>query len=117
MIGGVFDGTNLTAYADGVAGSVQTGLPANADLVLQTKLRGRWGVESTVPFLGSGSQNSKWTDAGGYLYSNAEALFSAADLIVFDKALTSTQMAQLTTLLQTHAFNGLSRISFGVLAH
>ncbi len=118
IIGGTFDGTNVTAYADGLAGVSQAGLPANADLVLQTKLRGQWGSSTQIFFLGSGSLDSKYgVSTESYVFDSSQAQFSAADLIVFDKALTSTQMAQLTTLLQTHTFNGLNRISFGVLAH
>jgi len=105
IVAGTFDGTTLTSYADGTAGTGQTGLPANTDLSANTELKGLIGTETNVPFLGSGSQNSKYTIGTGYVFENAEAQFSGSDLIVFDKALTSLQMTSLTSLLHSHIFD------------
>ncbi len=111
IIGGTFDGTNVTAYADGVAGVSLPGLAANADLVLETRLRGIWGNTSLIPFVGSGALDSKYNiNLEAYVFDESQALFSASDLILFDKALTAAQMASLTVLLQTHAIPPTSTV-------
>lgn len=105
IIAGTFDGTTLLAYADGVAGTGQAGLviPGTALQVTGTNdaLTGQTNGSglTTIPFLGSGSTNSIYTYGTGYAYSNLEALFTGSDLIMFEKALTGTQVQALTTLI------------------
>lgn len=105
IIAGTFDGTNLCAYADGVSGTCQGGLVVPT-LPLSTTnmdgLTGQIGGSSSIRVLGSGSVDSKYEVGTGYVYSENQAYFSASDFIVFDVALTSAQMAALTSLLKTH---------------
>jgi hypothetical protein len=101
IIAGTFDGTNLTTYVEGVAGTAQTGLNANTDLSANTPLKGVLGTPTNVPVLISGSETSKYViTTESFSFSNNEAQFSASDLIVFEKALTASQVASLTTLLR-----------------
>jgi hypothetical protein len=101
IILGTFDGTNLIAYANGTAGTPVTGLAANTDLSLSTSLKGNLNGVPSLYFLGSGSTGSKYTIGTGYVFADPEAQFTASDLFVFDKALTSTQVTSLTSLLRT----------------
>lgn len=109
IIAGTFDGTTLVAYTEGVAGTGVTGPVANSNL--QTlflnssslnNIVGQIGVTGSVfTFLQSGAQDSKYTYAGGYNYDGSnQAASKNGDLIVFDKALTPTQIASLTTLIR-----------------
>ncbi len=101
IIAGVFDGTNLTTYVEGVAGTPVTGLHANLDMALSTALKGTMGG-TQVPVITSGSENSRYNyTLGTYTYSNNEALFTASDFIIFEKGLSDAQVASLTTLLRT----------------
>lgn len=102
IIAGVFDGAELTVYVEAVAGTAQTGLEANSDLALTTALKGKQASDATIPFLGSGSENSKYTvNTETYSFSDAQAQFSASDMIVLEKGLTSSQVTSLTSLLRT----------------
>lgn len=86
---GIFDGTNLTAYLDGVAGTARDASNANNPIMVKnTVLRGRYGtIASTAPVLASGSTSTR-SDlyAGTYNLSN-EALFTGAGLVVLEKGL------------------------------
>jgi hypothetical protein len=102
VIGGTFGATgNLIAYADGTGGAPQTGLNVNANLALATPLRGQYvNVPTTdVPFLGTGALDSKYTYGTGYQFGQNQGIYTASDLIVFEKELTPTQVTSLTTLL------------------
>jgi len=104
IIAGVFDGTCLYAYVEAVASTCQTGLVIPASALSSSganpTLTGTIGTPNTVPFLGSGSQNSKYIYGTGYVFENNEAQFSASDLIVFEKGLSAGQISSLTTLLR-----------------
>lgn len=95
IIGGTFDGTSLFAWSEGVAGTAQTGLHANTDLSLATTLRGLWGISTNVPFLQSGSLNSRYTYGTGYIFSDASSCGAVSDMILLDGALSGAQMLSL----------------------
>lgn len=104
---GTFDGVTQIAYSDGVAGTPATGVTNNK---LLDGTRPAQSAGNTAYFLGSGSENLKYTlnvstspafDATRYVYSDAQALFSASALIVFDIALSASQVASLNALLST----------------
>lgn len=99
-----FDGTNWVAYSDGVAGTGQTGLviPGAALVASNDALTGLTAITgANTPFLGSGSQNSKYVYGTGYRFSNNEAQFRANGNVVFEKGLTPTQITSLHTLYTT----------------
>jgi hypothetical protein len=97
---GVFDGTNLTCYGDGSAGTNVTGLDNNANLSLNTQLKGLAATTGTqTQFLGSGSQDSKYQYGTGYVFEESQANFTASTLLVLDKGINSTLAASLNTLL------------------
>jgi hypothetical protein len=102
-IAGTFDGTTLLAYADAVAGTGVAGLVIpSPNLNPPDALTGRQGFGTSVPFLGSGSQDSKYTYGTGYVFDNAQAQFNGGALIIFDKALTPTQISSLDALMKAH---------------
>ncbi len=98
---GSFDGTNLTVYEDGVSGTPQSGLAANADLANASAIKGVWGLNPPWYRLVSGCSGTQYTYPTT-TYGRAEAKFSASDLIVFEKGLSATEAAFLDTLLATH---------------
>lgn len=101
VIAGVFDQVNLTCYSDGVAGTpVSATALANPDLTNDTALRGHYAqTASQGPFLGSGSQDSKINHTtGAYTFSNNEALFTCAALIVFEKGLPAQAITDIGAL-------------------
>lgn len=94
-----FDGTNLTAYSDGVAGTPQAGLIIpSPNLSPPDALTGQIGVSSTVTFLGSGSASSKYV--GGYVFSNNEAQSSVRANMIYDIALPGSEVASLDALVR-----------------
>lgn len=104
---GTFDGANLCAYSDGISGICQTGLviPSFPTTLLNSAtdaLTGQVGSSNNVPLLGSGSVGIKYQYGTGYVFGNGSTAFSASELIVFDVALTSSQMSSLTAMLKTH---------------
>jgi len=116
VLAGTFDGTLINVYADGVAGTAQSGLviPGAALVANNDVLTGLTAITgANTPFLGSGSQNSKYVYGTGYSYSDNQAQFSATDNIVLEKALTPTQVASLTTLIQEHV-NPTVAISYNI---
>lgn len=108
VIGGTFDGSTVTAYVEGVAGSGSGGYTATntGSLSYRPLLGAATYNEAPYASLYSGSSTATNTLAssstvptrGGNLN---EALFSMSDLIIFDTALTPTQMASLNALLRT----------------
>lgn len=106
IIAGAFDGTHVSVYADGVMGAQKTGLPANTTLASSTILKGKLG-NIAVPFLGSGSKNTKFQkNSSGiwqYLFNDQQAQFTGGDLIVFEKGLDASTISALTNLLRARA--------------
>ena len=86
---GVFDGTNLTCYLDGVAGTPVDGTSmTNPNLLNDTVLRGVYGVNSysTTPVLVSGARTGLQTNlTRAYNSSDSQGLFTGAALIGFEK--------------------------------
>jgi len=108
IIGGTFDRNTVTSYVEGVAGSGASGYAATntGDLSYRPLLGGATYNESAYTSLYSGSSNSHNTLSSSSTVPTLdgvanEALFSMSDLIIFDTALTPTQMASLNTLLRT----------------
>jgi len=93
IIGGTFDGTAVTAYAEGLPGKPQTGVLDGSVLT------GQLGLRAKAIFLAVGSQNSKYLNA--HVFRNSEAQFSSSDLILFDTSLSGLQMASITSLLRS----------------
>lgn len=111
IIGGTFDRQIVTSYVEGVAGSSSIGSGNYAatntgDLSYRPLLGGASYNESVYTSLYSGSSTSHNTLSSSSTVPTMdgitnEALFSMSDLIIFDTALTPTQMASLNTLLRT----------------
>jgi hypothetical protein len=100
---GTFDGTTLVAYADAVAGTGVTGLVIpSPDLTATDALTGTVGNYGNVPFLGSGSEISKYQYGTGYAFEAAQANFNGGAFLVFDVALTPVQISSLDTLMKGH---------------
>jgi hypothetical protein len=79
---------DLTAYLDGVAGTVVSTSFANPNLINQSVLRGVYGLNAnTLPVLASGATSA--VKKPNYALSN-EALFTGAGLAVFNKDLGAT---------------------------
>jgi hypothetical protein len=91
---GVFDGSNMTAYLDGVAGTpVSASAYANPSMINDTVLRGTYrSTASTAVVLASGGRGIQTLLTRAYTIDN-EALFTGAGLIVFDKGLGSTAIS------------------------
>jgi len=108
IIGGTFDGNTVTSYVEGVAGSGSSGyIAANAgDNQYRPLLGGANLVNQFYYALVSGSSTSSYTlsttgTTRAITSTTNEADMSISDLIIFDTALTPTQMASLNTLLRT----------------
>lgn len=110
IIGLTFDGDTLTTYVEGAAGAQATGYVATYTDSNKTQYRPLLGaannVNQTYYALVSGSSESVYSLSSsstsvsfGGIKSEADA--SISDLIIFDTALTPTQMASLNTLLRT----------------
>ncbi len=99
IIGGTVTASEVIAYVEGVAG---TPAACTDGLFLKGHLGSGSGVNR---FLASGSMNTKnlatlSETSGTYSFSNSQASYTASDLIVFDAALTASQMASLNVLLR-----------------
>lgn len=100
VVAGKFDGVDMTAYLNGVAGtSVTVGSTCNNNsaLLKDTVLRGQYSLDvsaaGTGPILMSGSQNTRFSyTARTYNPSNNEALFTGAGLAGFNKSLPDAQI-------------------------
>jgi hypothetical protein len=93
IIAGTFDGRAVTTYSDGVAGASRTGVLDSSVLLGQT------GEPTDMFILAVGSTASK--QCPEHIFEVHGAQFAASDLILFDTALTPTQITSLTTLLNT----------------
>lgn len=91
VVAGVFDGTNITAYLDGVAGTpVSASSYANPNLTSDTVLRGDHGSFNSVStVLVSGSRSGTQTRITRAYTLDNEALFTGACLAVFEKGAAS----------------------------
>lgn len=87
---GVFDGTNMTAYLDGVAGTPQSATAyANPSMLNDNVLRGKFGsTASTAVVLASGGRGIQTLLTRVYTI-DSEAQFTGACLAVFEKGLPS----------------------------
>lgn len=87
VIAGVFDGTNMTTYLDGVAGTPQDASAySNPTMVNESVLRGDYrSLQATSPVLASGGANSIQTRATRAYNIDSHALFTGACLAVFEK--------------------------------
>lgn len=99
IIGGTITASEAIAYVEGVAG---TPAACTNDL----PLKGQLGATSNNFFLGSGCYGSKNTAAmtavsGPYVFSNAQALFTASGLISFDVDLSPAQMTSFNSMMRT----------------
>lgn len=84
---GIFDGVNLTAYLDGVAGTPVDGSSLNNPGMLNdTALRGQYRTTATTsPVLMSGSRTGLQTLLTRAYTADNEGLFTGAGLIAFEK--------------------------------
>ena len=96
---GVFDGTNMTAYLDGVAGSPQScsASASNTAMLKDTILRGYYPgdafVATTSPVLMSGTRDTRFNFlTRTYNAGNAEGQFTGAGLAAFNKGLPAAQV-------------------------
>lgn len=109
IIGGTFDREVVTAYVEGVAGSGSAGsytATNTGNNQYRPLLGGANLVNQFYYALVSGSSTAKYTMSSTSTTRTIsdtvnEAAMSIADLIIFDSALTPTQMADLNTLLRT----------------
>ncbi len=92
---GIFDGTNLTAYLDGVAGTPVSGSNAfNPSMLKNTVLRGQYtALDTQGPVLASGGKDARQNYTPRTYNIANEALFTGAGLIVFEKGLPSAVTA------------------------
>lgn len=98
---GVFDGSSVTAYLDGVAGTpVDGSAAANPTMANDTALRGHYAsTAGTSPVLMSGTRAGLQTlSTRAYNNSDAHGLFTGAGLIVFEKGLGSTAISAITAM-------------------
>jgi hypothetical protein len=96
---GVFDGANMTAYLDGVAGTpVSASSYDNPSMINSTVLRGKYGAtSSSAVVLASGGRGIQTMSTRAYTIDN-EALFTGAGLMVFEKGLGSTAISAITAM-------------------
>jgi hypothetical protein len=108
IIGGTFDRDKVLSYVEGVAGTGSAGYQTtNTGHAGYRPLLGAAGYnEANYAALYSGSSTSTLSYASASTVPSLagttnEALFSMAELIMFDTCLTPVQMASLNTLLRT----------------
>lgn len=94
---GVFDGTNMTCYLDGVAGTPQSGglASGNTQMLNDTVLRGQFSQDSssvsTGPVLASGSQSTRYTyKTRAYVFGDSQAQFTGAGMLVANKGFSAS---------------------------
>ncbi len=102
VIIGFFDGTNVTAYGNGVAGTPQTGLDPNLKLANATALRGLFGVNTPYPCVASGTSVVQYDYTNGRVYQRAEAKFTASCVGMFSTGLSDAQAISFDTMQATH---------------
>jgi hypothetical protein len=88
VVAGLFDGSTMTTYLDGVAGTpVDASSYANPDLTNVSVLRGKYPQASSCPVLASGSKTGIISLTTKAYTMDSEALFTGAGLIAFEKGL------------------------------
>lgn len=97
---GVFNGSTMTTYLDGVPGTpIDASAFANPTLLNDNVLRGKYGsTSSTCVALVSGSQTGLQTLATRAYSMDNQGLFSIAALIVFEKGLPAQAITDITAL-------------------
>lgn len=100
----VFDGTNLIAYSDAVAGTPQTGLVIpSPNLNPPDALTGQIGTANLVSVLVAGDAAGLYNSSAGAFSSQGNlAQYSGAGMFIFDKGLSAAQIASLDALIRTH---------------
>ncbi len=95
---GVFDGSSMTAYLDGVAGTpVSTPTFSNPNLLNDTVLRGSY--TNTGAGVGAVLASGSTTGMKNVTYTlDNNAAFTGAGLVVFEKGLSSTVIGQITAM-------------------
>lgn len=103
VIGGVFDGTNAYAYADGTQGTAQSGLviPKGDYSTSNDTLTGVIAEGAKYTFPAYGSTWTSYTAGGTYDGLENRPPDYMSDVIVFEVGLTPTQMASLSSLIRT----------------
>lgn len=99
---GVFDGTDLIAYADGAAGTPQSGLTIpSPTLNPADALTGQQGLSGNMQLLGSGGdQFLRAYSTGAITATGSRAGYSGALQAMFDIGLTAGQNASLNSLVR-----------------
>jgi len=99
---GTFDGTTSVAYSDAVAGSGQTGLVIpSPNLNPPDVLTGQVGFATNIYALVSGSSQGLYNNSTGiYTLSSNAALYSGRAQMIFDKALSGSQITSLDALVR-----------------
>ncbi len=100
----VFDGTDLLAYSDAVAGTAQTGLVIpSASLNPSDNLTGQIGNANLIHVMVAGDAAGLYNKGGGALSAQGNhAQYSGGATIIFDKGLSGAQMSSLDALIRTH---------------
>jgi hypothetical protein len=100
VVAGVFDGSTLTTYLDGAAGTpVDASAYANPTLLNDAVLRGHYRTaSSTSVALVSGSQTGRQTLATRAYTMDNHGLFTGAGLMVFEKGLPSGAISAIGAL-------------------
>ncbi len=103
VIIGFFDGTNVTCYGNGVAGTPQSGLDPNLLLGNATALRGPLNSNQTpFPNLASGTAITQCSAVNVRTYQRAEAKFTASCIGMFAKGMTAAQAISFDAMQATH---------------
>ncbi len=104
VILGIFDGTNVTCYGNGTAGTPQAGLDPNLLLANAHSLKGLATEATSPPFpvVVSGCSNTTYNYTDGRTYFRNEALFTASCIGMFSKGMTAAQAISFDSLQATH---------------
>jgi len=100
VVAGVFDGSTMTTYLDGTAGTpVDASTYANPTLLQDSVLRGDMatGLPTSSVVLASGGRGKQTLETRAYTIDN-EALFTGAGLMVFEKGLSSGAITAITAM-------------------
>lgn len=100
---GVYDGADVIAYCDGIAGTPDPDLPPNANLANPHTLKGKQGHQGTTPFLASGvTGGSKYNiSTQTYNFNSNQALFTCGALGWFEVGFDPALVSSFTDLYQT----------------
>ncbi len=103
VILGIFDGTNVTAYGNGTAGTPQTGLDPNLQLANNHTLRGKRGITTPFPCVASGCSITQCTVSPVVrTYQRSEAKWTASTIGMFSKGFTDAQAVSFDAMQATH---------------